>query len=626
MSNIQQNHIPLQAIRQPQDNSSKNVGSENASAENESVIALHRIPFASNFAKSIFRYQSLDRSLERSHLTGIAFTGMVGIGLFITSGQVISLSGSAGCVISYFLAGLIVIAVMRSMAEMVSVRPFSGALIDFCDVFVDPALGFAVGITYLLAQCISMACLTSAAARVADNFHGRGKPLDPAGKAAVIVGLLVLTLASNILGIKIYGLIERCIKWFKILLFVTLIVLMIAVQLGVGGSRTGLGSNNHKDNPLPPGFKPAGYNQIYPLSYSSNDPMILEIPGVKGRFLAFWTTTTWAMFACLGGEMVIVTAGEAKRPRRDLAPATRFMYLLPIFFYILTAFVMGFNINYANEDLFRAFSADNKLTPHSPFYIIIRATSISVLPTVLNACFLVSAYTAGNTSLYTASRTLFELAQRYGNEFLQATVGATNPGHTPIAAVLCCATFGLLAFLGLADQTFDQPILSLAGFYTSTLACVYAAECVAFLRFRSGLNRLSNEGAYSRDDPPYTDRYYRAHWQPLCAIFGFCGCVMIVLFSGWPAIYIISQRSSSDDGLKSNGLLAADLVGAYSGPILFLTLYAGYKMLYRKPIRSLRELNIGVYEPPQFPFDRDDNRVRLETWTDWAKEIWSFIR
>ena len=40
------------------------------------------------------------------------------------------------------------ISVMRSIAEMVSVRPVKGAIIDFVDVFVDEALGFAVGLLY----------------------------------------------------------------------------------------------------------------------------------------------------------------------------------------------------------------------------------------------------------------------------------------------------------------------------------------------------------------------------------------------------------------------------------------------------------------------------------------------
>lgn len=37
---------------------------------------------------------------------------------------------------------------MRSLAEMVSVRPVAGALLDYPHNFVDEALGFAVGVTY----------------------------------------------------------------------------------------------------------------------------------------------------------------------------------------------------------------------------------------------------------------------------------------------------------------------------------------------------------------------------------------------------------------------------------------------------------------------------------------------
>src|SRR6266480_5508299 len=45
-------------------------------------------------------------------LKGIAFSGSVGIGFFITSGELIGISGSLGCAISFIFAGLIIIAVM----------------------------------------------------------------------------------------------------------------------------------------------------------------------------------------------------------------------------------------------------------------------------------------------------------------------------------------------------------------------------------------------------------------------------------------------------------------------------------------------------------------------------------
>ena len=53
-----------------------------------------------------------------------------------------------GALIAFLLAGLVIFSVMRCLAEMVSVRPVEGALMSFPAVFVEPALGFAVGVTY----------------------------------------------------------------------------------------------------------------------------------------------------------------------------------------------------------------------------------------------------------------------------------------------------------------------------------------------------------------------------------------------------------------------------------------------------------------------------------------------
>lgn len=83
-----------------------------------------------------------------SCLTGIAFSGAVGIGLFQLSGQIIALSGPVGALLAYLFAGLTIFAVMRCLAEMASVRPVSGAIMDYPEVFVDEALGFAVGLIY----------------------------------------------------------------------------------------------------------------------------------------------------------------------------------------------------------------------------------------------------------------------------------------------------------------------------------------------------------------------------------------------------------------------------------------------------------------------------------------------
>ena len=112
-----------------------------------------------------------DRKLKRRHITGkssdkyciksadqlgIAFSGAVGIGLFSTSGQTIALGGPVGALLAFFFAGLVMVSVMRCLAEMVSVRPVKGAIMDYPGVFVDEALGFAVGLLYRLVRRIML--------------------------------------------------------------------------------------------------------------------------------------------------------------------------------------------------------------------------------------------------------------------------------------------------------------------------------------------------------------------------------------------------------------------------------------------------------------------------------------
>jgi amino acid transporter len=104
----------------------------------------------------------------------------------------------------------------------------------------------------------------------------------------------------------------------------------------------------------------------------------------------------FAMFTLMGGDIAIVAAGEAASPRKDLPQVVRFMYLAPIGCYVLAAFLVGFNINYTEPDLFHpwANSRHNPDVSHSPFIIVLKYTSIKVLPTFINGCFVFSAYTA----------------------------------------------------------------------------------------------------------------------------------------------------------------------------------------------------------------------------------------
>ena len=104
----------------------------------------------------------------------------------------------------------------------------------------------------------------------------------------------------------------------------------------------------------------------------------------------------------MGGEIVLVTAGEAKRPRRDLPTAARYMYLLPVGFYLVAILLVGLNVDYLDPRIYHSHISwyletrlDGIQTAHrSPFVIAIENAKINALPDFLDACFIFSALTA----------------------------------------------------------------------------------------------------------------------------------------------------------------------------------------------------------------------------------------
>ena len=70
------------------------------------------------------------------------------MGLVLSSSKILHLSGSTGLIIAYAIMGLVVIAVMSCIAEMISLLPEPGGLALFPKNFVDNSLGFAVGVSY----------------------------------------------------------------------------------------------------------------------------------------------------------------------------------------------------------------------------------------------------------------------------------------------------------------------------------------------------------------------------------------------------------------------------------------------------------------------------------------------
>ncbi|KAF1847508.1 uncharacterized protein K460DRAFT_392847 [Cucurbitaria berberidis CBS 394.84] len=539
--------------------------------------------------------EHLDRVLNRPQIAAC-----IGGGIFITSGALISTTGSLGAAISYVIAGGIVACVLYTITEMVTCRPLTGALIDLPHTFLDPACGFTVAALYGLGKICAMATLTAHAAKLTSLLTKNEKALHPIGaEVAINFAFIVLTTLTHCLGVRLYGKIERVIMWFKIGLLALVCVLMIVINLGGGGPRQGGYSTNYTSNAFTPGWNPTGFEKTTAASLTLTGISDKEfgISGPGGMFFAFVTSVTLAIFSCLGADLVAMTAGEARNPWKDIPVTMSFVYLVPLSLYPFAMLAGGANVNYADPSLSKVWARSRGATK-SPFVIAAEESSLDALPNVLNAFFIVSAYTTANTDLYAASRSVFMLSQQYLPQNIANVFGRTNNGHTPLAAILFCSALGFISLIGLADKTGAQPRITLSELYTSSATCIYLCLCVTFLRFKAGLDRLEKRKIFSRNDPLYLSRLFKSRWQPLPAYIGIVGCTFVIVWSGIPPLTILIAKRSLEPtaNLKPTISLAFDVLGAYIGPFLFASLYLSYKYIHpRSSCVDLRNITVEDY-------------------------------
>ncbi|KAF2187484.1 hypothetical protein K469DRAFT_772116 [Zopfia rhizophila CBS 207.26] len=541
-------------------------------------------------------FEHFHRVLRRPHLTGIGISGCVGAGVLVSSGALIAISGSIGAPLSYLISGFIVICVMYSMSEMVACRPLTGALVDFPHTFLDPACGFAVAASYGHGKLLCFPLQPPSG--LIGQLTNAGKLTDGA-EAGANVGFIVLTTLSHCFGIILYGRIERVVMWFKLSLLLLVCIFTIIINAGGGGPRNTSYNANYTTHAFAPGFRPLGFGNVTghtTLTTRSTEDANFGLSGPGGRLFAFLTSVTLAMFAYTRREIVIMTAGEAQEPFKDVPTVTSFVYLVPLILYPFVVFSAGANVNYMDPNLPLIWARNSG--SKSPFVIAVESSSLHGLHAALTLFFIISAYTAANTALYTSSRSGFILAQTYMHDSVARTFGRTNNGNTPLAAILLCSALGFLTLIGLANDTYSQPRLTLGKFYTGSITCVYVCECVTFLRFKAGLDRLKALRIFSRDDPLYISRLFKSRWQPVPAIIGIIGCSFILLWSGIPPLYILAARrsSASADELKGPVGLAFDVIGAYLGPVIFAIFYLTYKYGYPRSYRvDLRDLTPDMY-------------------------------
>ncbi|EMD63666.1 hypothetical protein GGP41_005691 [Bipolaris sorokiniana] len=473
----------------------------------------------------------LHRGLKSRHITMIAIGGAIGTGLIIGTGKALAQSGPASILIAYTLVGLIVYVVMTALGEMAAWIPHASGFAGYATRFCDPALGFALGWCYFAKYVITTPNQLTASALIIQEWKTR----EEVNPGVWITIFLVAICAINYFGIKFFGELEFWLSSIKVITIVGIILLSFLLAVGAGpGGATGFKYYNN-----PGAFKP----------YIAS--------GSEGKFYGFWSSLVNAVFAYLGTELIGVTVGEAQNPRKTIPRAIKLTFYRILFFYCLSIFFLGMLVPYNSPEL----SFANKATTGasaSPFVVAIKIAKIPYLPTIVNACILLFTFSASNSDLYIASRTIYGLAVE-GHApkiFLWTDKRGVPVPALAISALLCCT-----AFMNVADDS-----KTVFGYFVNLTTIFGLLSWISLLVSHIWFVRARNAQGITKDQMAYT------------APFGLVGSYIALFF----CILIALTKNFSVFTRGSYGSFDyKNFITGYLGIPIYLICIFGYKFIMK---------------------------------------------
>lgn len=309
----------------------------------------------------------------------------------------------------------------------------------------------------------------------------------------------------------------------------------------------------------------------------------LGIGGSLGRFLGVWTSMNSALYAYSGIETITVAAGETKSPRHAIPQAAKRIFFRILIFYgmlilkdrksfksdvfplVISIFMVGLVVP-SNEP---RLSSSSGTASESPFVIAATLAGIKVVPSIINAVIITSAWSSGNSNMLGGSRVLYGLAV---NGKAPKFFTRLNRFSVPWVAISLYGLFMCLAYMSLsstANTVFDwlQDLVSI------TTLTNWLTILVTYLRFYYGCKKQG----ISRKSLPWA--------TPLQPYISWASLIMLslLLITGGYSTFIKGQWS--DEGF----------VSSYINIPLFFIFYFAYKLIHKTKIIPLEDIPIQPF-------------------------------
>lgn len=388
--------------------------------------------------------QQLKKGLKTRHLTMISLGGIIGAGLFVGSGAVINQTGP-GAVVSYAIAGLLIVLVMRMLGEMAVQNPDSGSFATYARQAIGPWAGYTIGWLYWFFWVIVIAIEATAGGAI---MNGWIPALPIWAWSLVLTFLLTLT---NVFSVKSFGEFEYWFAMIKIAAITLFILLGLAIIFGLVPGIPSPGLSNLTGHG---GFMPKGFGAI---------------------FVGIVTV----VFSFFGSEIAAVAASESENPQKSVMIAIRSVVWRILLFFIGSVAVLVTLLPWNAGDALK-----------SPYVTMLAMLGIPGAAEIMNIVVLVAVLSCLNSALYTNSRMLYSLAKQ-GNA--PHALLKVNKGGVPVRAVWASTFFAYVCAI-FSFVSPDKLFLFLVNASGAIALLVYLAIAVSHLRMRRKVEQ-KNPGA-----------------------------------------------------------------------------------------------------------------------------------
>lgn len=377
------------------------------------------------------------RQMTSRHLFMLSLGGVIGTGLFLSSGYTIAQAGPFGAILAYLIGAVVVYLVMLSLGELAVAMPVTGSFHRYASQFISPGTGFTVAWLYWICWTVALGSEFLGAGLL----MGRWFPNVPTWLFASAFAIIIF--AINALSVRSFAEAETLFSSIKVIAIIIFIILGLGAIFGV---------ISYKGQEHPILFSNLTKNGLFPKG----------IPALISIMLA-------VNYAFSGTELIGIAAGETDNPQVAVPKAIKTTIGRLILFFVLTIFVLA-----------SLLPIDQAGVTTAPFVDVFDNIGLPYAADIMNFVILTAILSAGNSGLYASSRMLWSLANE-GN--ISRKVLTINKKGVPMIALILSMFGAILALFSsiYAPDTVYLALVSIAGF---AVVVVWLTIPFSQIRFR----------------------------------------------------------------------------------------------------------------------------------------------